>query len=61
MAFSIRHRTTRTAREYKVPGYQDGPDVGVSLSADRKRLEFGSKVDGQWRYQPLNLRMDLLQ
>jgi len=61
MAFSIPHRTTRKASEYKVPGYQEEPGVGVSLSADRKTLEFGIKVGAQWRYQPLNLRMDLLQ
>ena len=61
IAFSIPHRTTRTASEYTGPGYPEEPGGGVSLSADRTRLEFGSRVDGQWRYQPLNLRMDLLQ
>lgn len=60
MAFSIAGCTRRKAPEFKVPGYEDVTE-GVILSSDRKRLEFGVKFAGQWRYQPLDLKPDELK
>jgi hypothetical protein len=60
MAFSIANRTTRKAPEFKVPDYKDVTE-GVSLSSDRKTLEFGIKVDGQWKYKPLDLKLEVLK
>jgi hypothetical protein len=60
MAFSLVNRTTRKAPEFKVSGYVD-VDAGVTLSSDRKALEFGVKVDGQWKYKPLELSLDRLE
>ncbi len=60
MAFSITNRTTRTATEYREPGFVD-VFTGVALSADRKGLEFGRKIADQWQYQPLNLTLDELR
>jgi hypothetical protein len=54
MAFSITNRTTRKATEFKVPGYEDVTQ-GAILSSDQKRLEFGVKVNGQWKYESLAL------
>jgi len=54
MAFSITHRTTRKATEFKVPAYEDVTQ-GVILSSDQKGLEFGVKVNGQWKYESLDL------
>jgi hypothetical protein len=54
MAFSIANRTTRKAPEFKVAGYQD-VTRGVILSSDQKGLQFGVKVNGQWKYEPLSL------
>jgi hypothetical protein len=54
MAFSITNRTTRKAPEFKVAGYQD-VTRGVILSSDQKGLEFGVKVNGQWKYEPLSV------
>jgi hypothetical protein len=54
MAFSINNRTTRKATEFKVPGYEDVTQ-GVILSSDQKGLEFGVKVNGQWKYESLAL------
>jgi hypothetical protein len=54
MAFSIANRTTRKATEFKVPGYKDVTQ-GVILSSDQKGLEFGVKVNGQWKYESLDL------
>lgn len=59
-AFSIANRTTRTATEYREPGYVDVV-TGVSLAADRKGLEFGRKIADQWQYQPLALTLDELK
>jgi hypothetical protein len=55
MAFSITHRTTRKATEFKVPAYEDVTQ-GVILSPDQKGLEFGVKVNGQWKYESLDLK-----
>ena len=60
MAFSIVNRTTRSAPEFREPGYVDVV-TGVSLAADRKGLEFGRKVADQWQYQPLALMLDELR
>ena len=54
MGFSITTRTTRKATEFKVPGYEDVTQ-GVILSSDQKGLEFGVKVNGQWKYESLDL------
>lgn len=59
-AFSIANRTTRAATEYREPDYVDVV-TGVSLSADRKGLEFGRKVADQWHYQPLALTLNELR
>ena len=59
MAFSIADSKTRKAPEFRVPSYEDVTE-GVTLSHDRKALEFGVKVDGQWKYKPLDLNPDLL-
>jgi len=60
MAYSITNRTTRKAAEFKVAGYKD-VDTGITLSSDRKALEIGVKVEGQWKYQRLELSLDLLK
>ena len=54
MAFSIATHTTRKAPEFKPAGYED-VTTGVSLSSDKKGLEFGVKVNGTWRYEPIRL------
>ena len=56
MAFSISGRTIRKAPEFKVPSYED-VTKGVILSSDRKGLEFGVKVNGQWKYESLDLQL----
>ena len=60
MAFSIANRTTRTATEFKVPDYEDVTQ-GVILSSDQKGLEFGVKVNGQWKYESLHLESNGLK
>jgi hypothetical protein len=55
MAFSIANRTTRKATEFKVPSYEDVTH-GVILSSDQKGLEFGVQVNGEWKYQLLDLK-----
>jgi len=60
MAYSITSRTTRKAAEFKVAGYED-VDTGITLSSDRKALEFGFKVEGQWKYQRLELSLEMLK
>jgi len=60
MAFSIINHTTRKAAEFKVADYEDIA-TGVTLSSDRKALKFGVKVEGQWKYQQLELSQDVLQ
>ena len=60
MAFSIPHRTTRKAPEFKAAGYQD-VTKGVILSSDQKGLEFGVKVNGQWNYEPVGLEASRLK
>lgn len=59
-AFSLASRTTRTAAEFRDPGYVDVV-TGISLSSDRKGLAFGRKVADQWHYQPLDLTLDELK
>ncbi len=59
MAFSIAGRTTRKAQEFKVAGYEDVAK-GVILSSNRKGLEFGVKVNGQWKYELLDLKLEEL-
>lgn len=54
MAYSLKKRSGRKLPGYKVPPYQD-TTRGVSLSNDRKGLELGEKVNGQWRYTPIDL------
>jgi hypothetical protein len=60
MAFSIANRSTRKATEFKVPGYEDVTQ-GVILSSDQKGLEFGVKVNGQWKYESLDLELSGLK
>jgi len=60
MAFSLRGRTTRKAPEFKVPEYKD-VSMGVIGSSDRKDLEYGVKVSGQWRYEPLKIETSRLK
>ncbi len=60
MAFSIANRTTRKATEFKVADYVDVV-TGINLSSDRKALELGTKVAGQWKYQQLDLALDMLK
>lgn len=60
MAFSIAGHTTRKAPEFKVAGCEDVVD-GVILSSDRKGLEFGVKVNGQWKYEPVDLNTEGLK
>jgi hypothetical protein len=59
MAFSIATRKTRNATDFKVPGYEDVVN-GVILSSNRKGLEFGVKVNEQWRYEWLDLKPEQL-
>ena len=54
MAFSISNRTTRKAAEFKVAGFED-VTKGVILSSDGKGLEFGTKLNGQWKYESVGL------
>jgi hypothetical protein len=60
MAFSIAEHTMRKTPEIKVTGYED-VTRGVILSSDRKGLEFGVKVNGQWKYEPLELHSERLR
>jgi hypothetical protein len=60
MAFSIAHRTTRRAPEFKAAEFQD-VTKGVILSSDQKGLEFGVKVNGQWNYEPVGLEESRLK
>jgi hypothetical protein len=60
MAFSIATRTTRKAPEFKAPDYEEAGE-GVTVSADRQAVEYGIKIDGQWKYHPLPLRLDGLK
>ena len=60
MAFSITNGTTRKAEEFKVAGYED-VDTGITLSSDRKALQSGTKAEGQWKYQRLELSLDELK
>ena len=60
MAFSIANRTTRRAPEFKIAELEN-VDTGVLVSSDRKSLQFGVKVDGQWKYQQLDLSLEMLK
>jgi hypothetical protein len=48
------------APTFKVPGYED-VTRGTIVSSDRKALESGAKVDGQWKYERLDLKPQLLK
>lgn len=37
-------------------GYEDVAK-GIILSSDRKGLEFGVKINGQWNYESLDLEL----
>lgn len=56
----IADRKTRKKPEYKMPGYQN-VEEGVILSSDRKAVEFGVDVNGQWNYKTLDLKLDMLK
>lgn len=60
MAFSLGGRTTRKAPEFKVPEYRD-VRTGVTRSSDKKDLEYGVKVNDQWKYEPLGLEISRLK
>ena len=60
MAFSPTSRATRKATEFKVAPYQD-VTKGVTLSSDKKGLEFGVKVNDQWKNEPLDLEQSRLK
>jgi hypothetical protein len=59
MAFSIANRKVRVLPGYKIPEYRDVTE-GVILSPDRKALELGAKVNGEWKYAPLPLTPEML-
>ncbi len=60
MAFSIADRQLHRKPEYKMPEYQDVTE-GVILSSDRKGIQRGAKVAGEWRYETLALTPDMLK
>ena len=60
MAFSLANRTTRPATEFQEPGYVDVV-TGVTLTSDRKGLQFGTNLADQWQYQPLELTLEELR
>ncbi|MRR53911.1 MAG: hypothetical protein EG822_05275 [Deltaproteobacteria bacterium] len=59
-AFSLSTLQSRPAPEFKYGDYVDVTE-GVSLAADRKGLEYGTKVNGVWQYQPLEIAPHLLK
>lgn len=59
-AYSLRTRLIRPAPEFRHPDYQD-VSAGASLSADRKGLEYGVKVNGAWQYRPIEISLRLLK
>jgi hypothetical protein len=60
LAFSIATRQTRPAPEFRHADYVDVTE-GVILSANRKGLEYGVKVNGVWQYRPLELSPQMLR
>jgi hypothetical protein len=60
MAFSLPRRTTRRAPEFKVAEHKD-VRTGVIRSSDRRDLEYGVKVNDQWKYEPLGLEIGQLK
>jgi hypothetical protein len=59
-AFSIRDRSARRLTGYKVPAFEDVTE-GVTLSSDKKGLEYGVKVNGNWSYRPLDLPVEKIR
>jgi hypothetical protein len=59
-AFSIATRQTRSAPEFRHADYVDVTE-GVILSANRKGVEYGVKVNGVWQYRPLELTPQMLR
>ncbi|MGA7827935.1 MAG: hypothetical protein WCA04_09760 [Geobacteraceae bacterium] len=59
-AFSLSSHQTRPAPEFRHADYQDITE-GASLTADRKGLEYGVKVNGAWQYRPIELTPHMLK
>jgi len=59
-AFSIATHQTRPAPEFRHADYMDVTE-GVILSANRKGLEYGVKVNGVWQYRPIKLTPQMLR
>jgi hypothetical protein len=55
LGFSISARQTRTIPGYRVPGYQD-VTKGVIVSSDRRHLQLGDKIKGEWHYRSLDVK-----
>jgi hypothetical protein len=53
-AFSLSTHRTRPAPEFRYAEYVEVTE-GAALSADRKGLEYGVKLNGFWQYQPIEL------
>jgi hypothetical protein len=60
MAFSIADQKTRKAPEYKIPGHRNAEE-GVTLSSERRAMEIGVNVNGQSKYNGLDLKPDVLE
>ncbi|MFC1735339.1 hypothetical protein ACFL1X_04430 [Candidatus Hydrogenedentota bacterium] len=58
IAFNIETGVTRQATEYKVPPYED-VTKGVLISRDKQYLEFGTRKNGKWNYEPLPLAPEM--
>ena len=59
-AFSIATGQTRAMPDFRSVGYQDVTQ-GVSLASDRRTLQLGQKIDGQWNYRPVDIKTDKLK
>jgi hypothetical protein len=59
-AYNISTGQTRDLRDYRLPALTD-ITRGVTLSSDRKRLEFGTKSGDQWVYAPLEIPVSKLK
>ena len=60
MAFSLTTSQTRPAPEFKVRSFEDVTQ-GAGLTNDRRGIEIGEKVAGQWNYHPLDLKPETLR
>jgi len=60
MAFSLATAQTRTAPEFKARPFEDVTQ-GAILTNDRRGIEIGEKVDGQWEYHTLDLKPGTLR